>query len=82
MKKMFELSYKDNFDVSAVDILKKNVYELEILCKKASAEGVEIALYSPEKFDEPKNAYELSAILAEDMVLKYSDKNCIVRVLK
>jgi len=81
MKKIFELCYKGNLDVTAVEVMKKNVQELENLCKKAIKEDFEVVLYSPEKYDEPKNTYELSVMLAEDMVLKYSDKNCIVRVL-
>jgi hypothetical protein len=79
MRKIFELSYKDNLDIPAVEVMKKNVQELELLCKKANKEGFQVVLYSPEKFDEPENVYELSAILAEDMVKKYNETNKIVR---
>ena len=82
MKKIFELSYKDQIDISAVEIIKKNVQELETLCKQANKEGLEVVLYSPEQFTKPQNIYELSVMLAEDLVSKFNKKNKVVRVLR
>lgn len=81
MKKIFELSYKDNQNVSALEIMEKNVKALEELCRQANKEVALVVLHSPEKFDKPKNVYELSAILAEDMVKKYNENNIIIREL-
>lgn len=79
MKKLFSLKFKDETDVSPVEIIEENVHQLEILCKKANKEGFQVVLYSPEKYNEPKNVYELSVILAEDMVLKYNENNILTR---
>ena len=82
MKKIFELSYKDCPEIAAVEVMKKNVQELEALCKQANKESFQVVLHSPEEFEEPKNVYELSAMLAEDMVKKYNPNNLVVRSLK
>ena len=81
MKKMFSLYFKDKPNISPVEIFEKNVHELEKLCKEANKSDFQVVLYSPKKYDAPKNIYELSAIIAEDMVLKYNDKNKIIREL-
>jgi len=82
MKKIFELSYKDDSDISPVEVMKKNVQDLELLCKEANKEGFQVVLYSPEKINEPQNVYELSVMLAEDMVLKFNENNKIIRNLE
>lgn len=79
MIKIFELSYKDNLNTSSIEIMRQNVQALEVLCKQANKEGFQVVLYSPEIFEVPKNVYELSAMLAEDMVKKYNEENLIIR---
>lgn len=79
MKKDFSLKYKNEKNVSPVEIFKKNLLELEILCKKANKENFQVILHSPDEITEPQNVYELSVMLAEDMVKKFSDKNEIIR---
>ncbi|HNW25568.1 MAG TPA: hypothetical protein PKI94_02125 [Candidatus Gastranaerophilaceae bacterium] len=79
MKKDFSLKYKNDKNISPVEIFKKNLLELEILCKQANKENFQIVLHSPDKIFEPQNVYELSVLLAEDMVKKFSNKNEIVR---
>ncbi len=79
MKTLFPLKFKDEPNVSAIEIMEKNVKELEILCKSANRNGIQVVLYSPDVIVEPKNVYELSVMLAEDMVLKYNENNKIVR---
>jgi len=81
MKKMFSLHFKDEVDISPIEIMEKNVKDLEKLCKEANEKGLTVILYSPEKIETPKNVYELSVIIAEDMVLKYNEKNEIVRLI-
>jgi len=79
MKKIFSLKFKDELKASPLEIMEQNVHNLEKLCKKANNEGFQIVLYSPEKINEPKNIYELSIMLAEDMVKKYNENNIIIR---
>lgn len=79
MKKIFELKYKDDKNASPKTIMRENVQALEILCKKASKKDEKIVLISPEKYEKPKNIYELSVIIAEDLILKYNEDNEIVR---
>lgn len=81
MRQIFSLKYKDEPDVSPIKIIEENVHQLEILCKKANKEDFQVVLYSPEKYYEYKNVYELSAILAEDMILKFNENNLIIRDL-
>lgn len=80
MKKIFELQFKDDLTASSKQIMEKNVHALETLCKRANKEGFQVVLISPEKYDKPKNVYELSAILAEDLVMKFSENNEICRI--
>ncbi len=79
MKKDFFLKYKNDKNASPVEIFKKNLLELEILCKNAKKEDFSIILHSPDEITEPKNVYELSVMLAEDMVKKLSSKNKVFR---
>ena len=81
MKKIFELKFQDN-NASPVEIYEKNLHELEKLCKEANKDGYQVVLYSPEKYETPQNVYQLSAIIAEDMVKKYNDENMVVRTIE
>lgn len=79
MKKVFSLKFKDDLNVSPFEVMENNVHALEKLCKQANEENFQVVLYSPDAFTKPQNVYELSAILAEDMVLKYNENNIIAR---
>lgn len=79
MKQIFELKHKNDKDILPEQIMKDNVQTLEILCKKANEQGFQVTLISPEKYENPKNVYELSAMLAEDLVMKFSENNEILR---
>lgn len=79
MKKFFGLKFKDDPSASPIEIMEHNVHALETLCKQANKDGFQVILISPEKFEQPKNVYELSVILAEDLVMKFSDNNTVVR---
>lgn len=81
MKQIFSLKFKDDTDVSPVEIIEENVHQLEILCKKANKEGFQVVLYSPVEYNEYKTVYELSVLLAEDMVMKFNENNLIIRTL-
>jgi Glu-tRNA(Gln) amidotransferase subunit E-like FAD-binding protein len=66
-------------DLAEEMIFDENVKNLEKLCKKALENEEIVNLHSPEIYTEPKTVYELSAIIAEDMVKKYNEKNIITR---
>lgn len=80
MKKNFSLRFKDEPDASPLEIMEQNVRKLEKLCKDAKKTGAQVVLYSPNMVVEPKNVYELSVMLAEDLVIKYGENNIITRV--
>lgn len=79
MKKDFFLSCENDINALPVEIFKKNLLELEILCKQANKQNFRVILHSAVKITEPRNVYELSVMLAEDMIKKFNDKNEIVR---
>ena len=74
---LFFLTEGENLSPS--ELLIKNVKELETMCKEANALGIRVVLYSPKNFKQPKTAYELSALIAEDLVIKLGDFNEISR---
>lgn len=79
MEFTFELKYKDDKNISPKIIFETNVLSLEKLCRKALDEKATVSLISPEQITSPKTVYELSVMLAEDLVKKYNSENIILR---
>lgn len=80
-KNKFLLKFKDDANASPVEIMEQNVHQLELLCKRAIKENFQVVLISPQKIEKPQNIYELSVLLAEDMVMKYNQNNIIERIV-
>lgn len=68
-----------DFYLQQENAMEANVKTLEEVCKKALESGETVVLHSPLEFRKPKSVYELSVILAEDMVKKYNENNVILR---
>lgn len=64
-----------------LELMNKNIKELEALCKSALQSDQIVTLHSPLAIEKPQNPYELTVILAEDLLKKYNEKNIIVRSL-
>lgn len=82
MKQLFELKHKNDENIPPEQIMKDNVQALETLCKKANKENFQVVLISPEEYETPKSVYELSVILAEDLIMKFNPDNEIKRSIQ
>lgn len=76
---VFEFEDDEEYNMYPVEVMQKNVHELEILCKNANKENKIVILFSPIFYKNPQNIYQLSVMLAEDLVKKYNEKNIIWR---
>lgn len=74
---IFVLSQDDSLEPK--ELFEKNVRHLESICKHFYETAKNIILYSPNEHRWPQNAYELSVIIAEDLVRKYNKNNQVCR---
>lgn len=75
---MFFLTNSNSFKPK--DFLEANVKDLYAFCNEFKNKKP-MLLYSPREVLEPKNVYELSIMLAEDLFCKKAENACIVRDL-
>ena len=78
-KVSFNFKYEKEKTILPTEVLRANVLELENLCRKGLKEKFLVELNSPQKITAPENVYELSVMLAEDLVKKYNTENIIKR---
>ncbi len=78
-KVKFSLKHYLDMDIAPTAVFRDNLLELENLCKQGLRENflVELELPTNENILQPKNPYELSVIIAKDMVKKYNSENII-----
>ena len=65
--------------VSPTEVFEINVRDLEKLCEKANSENKKVILFSPTEIEKPKSVYELSTMVAEDLISKKCKNYEIIR---